>query len=167
LAGRFDKEVSAEADFSSGIIDKHVDTIRGKAETLAGTISAPLDAKGPATGLENIAKAYEDWLVGGGMNALLAQIAPHFANRPSAGEAGGPLRLQRGQFDRPRASVEIERVEIVLEPEAAVQVDPAGAPALVPLGRPTDEEIYEALMRHVADMEDRAIRPADPRAFLA
>ncbi|MEM7305807.1 MAG: hypothetical protein AAF682_04020 [Planctomycetota bacterium] len=167
LAGRFDAQVASEADFSRGLLATHVGRIRGEADTLAGTITAPLNAEGQATGLEGVAQAYQDWLTGGGMNALLAQIEPHFAGRGEGGTAGGPLRLERGQFDRPRASVEIDRVEIVLEPAPDAGDDNASGSLEPLLDHPTDEEIYEAMMRHIAELEERAIRPADPRTLLA
>lgn len=167
LAGRFEGAVTAEADFSRGILNRHVERIRGEAETLEGTITAPLEAEGPPTGLEEIALAYQDWLTGGGMDVLMNQIAPHFTSRPEEGEPGGPLRLLRGEFDRPRATIEIDRVEIVIEPAEDIEGGETPGPAIEGYPYMTDEDIYIALMRHTSEREDRAIRTPDLHSALA
>ena len=168
LAGRFEGAVTAEADFSRGILERHADRIRTQAATLAGAISAPLAAQGPATGLEEIAGAYEHWLTGGGLTSLLDQIAPHFAHAPASGEPGGPLSLLRGEFDRPRASIDIDRVEIIIEPPPLEPGAPGTlGPGDFPVPSMSDEAIYLAVMRHGAELEDRGFRPADPRAVFA
>ena len=167
LAGKFTAATEAEADFSKGILDKHAKRIIGNADTLAKTITAPLEATGADTGLEEIAKAYQDWLTGGGLKGLLDQIAPHFTNKPGQGEPGGPLRLLRGQFDRPRASIDIERVEIVIEP--AVEPSDTEIRDLPDVPRRnfmTDEEVYAAVVRHTVELEDRGIRLVDAAAVV-
>lgn len=170
LAGSFQREVRREAEFSRGILATHVERIQGEAATLADTITAPLEAAGPATGLEEIADAYQDWLVGGGLETLVGGIEQHFASRPAEGEPGGPLGLLRGQFDQPRASIEIERVEIVIEGE------PEGAAPDRPVGdfnlprehyAMSDEEVYRAVARYAAEREERGITAFDPGAALA
>jgi hypothetical protein len=167
LAGRFDGAVRAEADFSRGILRDHVDRIREQAGALAGTITAPLEAEGPETGLEEIAQAYQDWLTGGGMNALMDRIAPHFAERPAEGEPGGPLRLLRGEFDRPRASIDIDQVEIVVEAPAEAE-EGGPAPGIeCQSSCLSDEDIYRAVVRYAVDLEERGIRSPDPYDAIA
>jgi hypothetical protein len=159
LAGRFDRAVQAEADFSRGVLNRNAPRLRSEAAQLAEAVTAPLAVEGRATGLEEIARAYQDWLTGGGINALLNQIGPHFTRRPAEGEPGGPLRLLRGQFDRPRASIDIDRVEIVIEPPAEGEGDqPQGPPPIHGPGGLNDEQIYLAVVRHAAQLEDRGIR---------
>lgn len=170
LAGRFEGAVGKEADFSKGILDKHVGRIRKDAGTLTDAITAPLDAEGPKTGLENLAEAYERWLVGGGMAKVLGTVEKHIAARPAEGEPKGLRGLLRGEFDRPRASIEIDKVEIILEPPP----DPAegldwgkdgifGPPRDYPML--SDEQMYAAVMRYAAELEDRGLRPAAPGAI--
>ncbi len=167
LAGRFDRAVSHEADFSRGILDRHVDRIRGEASTLANAIREPLAAESPETGLEAIANAYQDWLVGGGMNAIFDQISHHFTTRPTEGEPGGALRLLRGQFDRPSATIDIDLVEIQI---TGGEERERAAPPTSRLDPPrcmTDEEVYQAVVRYSLEREERAIRPPDPYTAIA
>jgi hypothetical protein len=72
------------------------------------------------TGLEAIARAYENWLSGGGLDSLLDRINQHFQRTPTTGPSA--VRTLPGQVtaaaagERPRATVEIENVTVVLEP---------------------------------------------------
>lgn len=169
LAGRFEGEVGKEADFSKGVLDKHVTRIRGDAGTLADTISKPLDAKGPDMGLETLATAYQDWLVGGGMAKVLGVVEKHITDRPPDPKASGIRGLLRGEFDRPRASIEIDRVEIVLEPPPDPAEGTGGGrdgvfgPGDFPM--PSDEQMYAAVMRYAAELEERVLTPWTPGAI--
>lgn len=171
VAGRFEAEAGREAQFSRGILDRHGQLIRERAGTLADAITAPIAAEGPPTGLEAIANAYESWLSGGGLNSLLGQVDAHFRNPPAGtAEPSGALRLLRGDYDRPRARVEIDRVEIVIDPAAGepepVEEPPTGyGPGDYPLR--SDEDVWLAVRRHEDERDFRCIRDADPRAARA
>lgn len=172
LGGRFDRAAREEADFSRGVLDRHVGQITANADQLTTAITRPLAAESGPTGMEAIANAYESWLTtGGGMTALLGQIERHFTERPESGEPGGPLGLRRGQFDRPRASIEIDQVEIVIDANTSVATPPVGDPPPDPGGvrspTPTDEEIYLAWVRYRAELEDRGVRAPDLATALA
>lgn len=165
LAGQFDGAAKAEADFSRGVLDRHIGAITDQAERMTKAISTPIAAEGPATGLEKITTAYQDWLTKGGMAAVLNQVNGHFTKQAAAGgEPTGALRLLRGQYDRARASVEIDKIEIVLEPEAVdvtpLEPSPDFGPGDYPIR--TDEDVYLAVRRHERELEDRGIRPTDP-----
>lgn len=172
LAGRFDTAARDEADFSRGVLDRHVGAITSNADELTAAITRPLAAESGPTGMETIANAYESWLTtGGGMRSLLDQIQRHFTERPPSGEPGGPLGLRRGQFDRPRASIEIDQVEIVIDtttavtPPSTTEPEP-GIPGVTTAGL-TDEAIYRAWVRYRAELDERGIRTTDTAMALA
>jgi hypothetical protein len=81
-----------------GTLDKGLDetlntrlaTAKGHAEKLADSLKVAEEAskKRPATGLEAIAKAYEDWLGGGGLRTLMGQLEEHFRATPTAAGRG-------------------------------------------------------------------------------
>lgn len=170
LAGRFDRAIEREAAFSRDILGRHVGVLTERGDTLARTITAPIEAQSQLTGFEEIADAYQEWLTNGeGLNQILNLASSHFENAPASGEPGGRLGLLRGQFDRPRASVEIDRVEIVIEePEPGAgesdTVDGTLEPLLPQL---SDEEVWLAWHRHNIDLEERAVRPSDLRTLTA
>lgn len=172
LAGGFDRAIAQEVNFSQGVLNRHHNTLTQRANALANTITPPVDAQDQPTGFEGIASAYEDWLTrGNGLNQILNLATSHFENAPVSGEPGGSLGLLRGNFDRPQASVEIDRVEIVLEePEngtgsgATLSTPSPDAVSSAPM---SDEEIWIAWHRHNYDLEERAVRPVDSRTLIA
>lgn len=172
VAGKFDAAARTEGDFSRKVLDKYGAEIKGRADQLTVAITAPIEAVGPETGFEEIAKTYEKWLTGGGMKSVLDQAAKHFQDAPKeSGEPTGKLRLLRGQFDRPRANIEIDEVEIVIEPRKQPEKQPF---ELLPFGDGpgdypirSDEDVYLAVRRHERELEDRGIRPADPYAAIS
>jgi hypothetical protein len=102
------------ADFDKGIAD-HLKTVKDRAGEFAGTLR---DARKDAvagdvdSGIAKIARAYEDWLEHGGLETLLTNITAHFQR-----DASLPEKLKAGaQPDTPRATVQIDQVEIVIEP---------------------------------------------------
>jgi hypothetical protein len=107
----------------------------------------------PRTGLEEIAKAYEDWLRGGGMTTLLTQLDQHLRTTPVPGPDTGtsiPGRTVRAvladQGDR-RVVVEIDEVVIELGPE------PPAAPSPQYASTGYDPEAHRAWEEEI---EDRA-----------
>lgn len=171
VSGRFDKAARDEAVFSSGILTKYGAQITANADALTTAITAPVAADTAPTGFELIAKSYEQWLTGGGMKSVLDQASKHFteASADGGGPPTGALRLLRGQFDRPRASIEIDEVEIVIQPAGpAVRFEQSPASEWGPGDFPTrsDEDVWIAVRRHERELEDRGIRPADLDALL-
>ncbi|HEX8573147.1 MAG TPA: hypothetical protein VF759_10400 [Allosphingosinicella sp.] len=165
VAGKFDAAARKEGDFSKRVLDKYGQQIKGRADELTVAITAPLEAVGPETGFEDIAKTYEKWLTGGGMKSVLDLAAKHFQDSPKAGEEPtGALRLLRGQFDRPRASIEIDEVEIVIEPRKElekpfIEVPPGLGPGDFNL--PNDETMWAAVRRHERERLHRGIVEPD------
>ncbi len=172
VSGRFDEAARSEAKFSSGVVGAYGKTIATNADDLTKTITAPAQAAGPPTGFELIAKSYEEWLTSGGMKSVLDEASKHLAKAPADGGAPtGALRLLRGQFDRPRASIEIDEVEIVIQPGDAPMrfeavPDPEFGPGDYPTRPRTDEDLWLAVRRHERELEDRGIRPAELDAML-
>lgn len=165
LAGKFDAAIAKEADQSRKASADRVGTITGNADALAKAITKPIIATSPATGLEEIADAYQAWLTSPGtLDAVLGQAIKHIAQVPQAGEPAGPLDLMRGQYDRPRASVEIERVDIVIDPPSQLSPVPAD---LIPDKPKTDEDVWMAFHRHSLELEQRGFRITDPYSLVS
>lgn len=172
VSGRFDAAARDEATFSSGVLRAYGTDIAKNAEDLTKAITAPAQTGGAPTGFELIAKSYEQWLTGGGLKSVLDEASKHFTEAPKDGGAPtGALRLLRGQFDRPRASIEIDEVEIVIQPGEDPMRQEKTAPSELGPGdfptRPhTDEDVWLAVRRHERELEDRGIRPAELDAML-
>jgi len=164
LGGRFDAAITREADLSRRVLAGHRDTITANADALARAIATPLNTEGPSTGLEAIAEAYQTWLTSEGtMAAIFNRAAQHIARAPAPGEPSGPLDLTRGAYDRPRASIEIERVEIVLDPPEVGNPPPAD---LIPDRPLSDEDVWLAWHRHDLELREREIHSDDLRAVV-
>lgn len=110
-------------------LDKHRIQVKGHATKLAealnqAQVKAQAAAAGSKTpkGLELIALAYQAWLTGGGLRALLDRINAHFQATPSKGAAARrsiPGRIvTEAPKDRTRATVEINKVIIEIAPPA-------------------------------------------------
>ncbi|MGV6874232.1 hypothetical protein ACUSIJ_16285 [Pseudochelatococcus sp. B33] len=166
LGGRFDAAIAHEGDLSRRVLEGHRATITANADALASAIAAPLAAESPATGLEDIASAYQTWLTSEGtIAAIFDRAVQHLTRRPEAGEPPpGALDLMRGAYDRPHASVEIERVEIVLDPPETPYLTPI---PLAPEPPMSDEDIWTAWHRHAIELDERGIRVDDPRALIS
>jgi hypothetical protein len=106
-------EVKKDKSFLDAL-DKREATLRDSSTRLADTLTAAQKqlAARPETGLEKIAKAYEDWLTSGGMKSVLEKIDAHFSESLGPG-AFGPTPMA---VERPRATVEIKELLIELDP---------------------------------------------------
>jgi hypothetical protein len=159
MAAKSGKAAKDEAGFSQKMLEGSIGPITENADKLTKAIITPVGTEQGPTGLEAIAKAYESWLTtGGGLRSLLGEIDKHFSSKPASGEPGGPLTLLRGQFDRPRATIDIDQVEIVIDTATEV-TPPATAPTpTVPgvmMAGLTDEDVYRAWLRHTTELEER------------
>lgn len=116
------------ADFDKGVADNLV-TVQKRAKDFADTLKSTREdaAAGKVdSGVAMIAQAYEDWLTRGGLETLLTNITAHFQRDVTL-----PEKVKDGtQPESPRATVQIDQVEIVIEPPAA---STSAAPAAAPL----------------------------------
>jgi hypothetical protein len=124
IGSRLD-EVKKDKSFLDAL-DARETELRQSSTQLADTLAKAQDAlaKRPTTGLEIIAKKYEEWLTGGGMKSVLDQIATYFKQSKDTGEFGPPLPPTT--VDRPRATVEIKELLIELDPAAQTSKVPEG-----------------------------------------
>ena len=111
-------EVKKDKTFLDAL-DKRETSLRESSTKLADTLAKAQEqlAARPETGLEKIAKAYEDWLTSGGMKSVLDKIEAHFKESPDTGGSG---RRCRRRVERPRATVEIKELLIELDPAADI-----------------------------------------------
>ena len=122
-------DAAKDKTFTDGL-KLHTDEVRANSKTLADALKLAQDqaianakAERPKTGLDVIAKAYEDWLAGNGLQSLLTNVTEYFKKSAAADvfkdKAVGPSAI-----DRPRATVDIQDVVIELEPPAPPQPGP-------------------------------------------
>ncbi len=118
MAAKFDEMVQKEVDHSQGAYAERLDKVRANSEAFAKVFASAQEAaaKRPATGLEAIAKAYEEWLVGAGMSTMLARITEYFKSTAPSDTSSIPGAIVGGPVARPRASIEIDEVVIDLGP---------------------------------------------------
>jgi hypothetical protein len=108
---------------------------KGHAEQLADSLKVAEEAskKRPETGLEEIAKAYEGWLRGGGLQTLMGELDAHFRATPAAAGTGSVAgQVVGGVVDSTAARsvvVEIGEVTIDLGDGAPQPAPEAAAPA--------------------------------------
>ncbi|MBV9788199.1 MAG: hypothetical protein JOZ51_08505 [Chloroflexi bacterium] len=151
-------------------LDRRLGTVRERSQSLADALSAAQQAPRPQTGLERIATAYESWLSGGGLDSLLQNITQHFQQTPTTGAASA--RSIPGQIvseaaaDLARATVAIEAVTIELEPPPPAPAASGPTSALAP-GSVRVEELVEAVMEHLHDLDVRGFRPGQGLPFAA
>ena len=116
LAARFDQMVRDEVDHSRSDYADRLRTVRENSAAFADAFSAAERAvrERPASGLEAIAAAYEQWLSGPGLTTLLGQITDFFRDTPAGDTTSLPGQIVGSPVDRPRASIEIDEVVIDL-----------------------------------------------------
>lgn len=118
MAGEFDRMVHSEVTHSRDVYAERLDKVRGNSEAFAKAFTSAQEAaaKRPATGLEAIAKAYEEWLVGAGMATMLERITGYFKATAPSDVGSIPGAIVGGPVERPRASIVIDEVVIDLGP---------------------------------------------------
>jgi hypothetical protein len=139
-----------EAGTLSTRLDEHTRTVRQRADELAGALRPAVEGaeQRPPTGLDAVARAYEQWIAGGGLNAVLGVITDHFRRTPEATRRLADTMA----LERARATVEIAEVVVEVETAAVRQAD--GAASLLPEPSLVDQ-VVEAL-------RDRLERGAPP-----
>lgn len=169
VAQRFRQSSRDELDFSRSFVNRSLPEITQRADALADAISSPINTSDPLTGFEAISDAYEQWLTQGGLARTLNLATQQFS-ASNGNEMQQRLQLDRGQHDRPRASVEIDRVEIVIGDETSANPTNNNSSAMLTPGEEpplTDEAIWRAFHRHNIDLEDRGFLVDDVRVLVA
>ncbi|NNF58452.1 MAG: hypothetical protein HKN04_09440 [Rhodothermaceae bacterium] len=114
-----------EAATLSTRITEHTRVVRRRADELAAALRPAVAAgeQRPPTGLDRVARAYEQWIAGGGLNAMLGLITNHFRRTPEA-----TRRLaDTVALERARATVEIAEVVVEVETAAVRRADEAAS----------------------------------------
>jgi hypothetical protein len=151
LAGQLDKAAIAESKLSDATLDKRLEDVATRSQTLADKLIVPEKIQ-PETGLEAIAKAYESWLSDkNGIDSLLGNITKHF-NSPE-GRSGIPQKITEGALDRPRATIQIDEVVIEVEVPPNLDLIPSEGPGDFPL--PPEGDDVERWARMMWDHERR------------
>jgi hypothetical protein len=151
------------ADFDKGIAD-HLTKVQKRASEFADTLkSARADATAGKvdTGVEMIAKAYEEWLTKGGLETLLSNITAHFQRNTAL-----PEKVKEGtEAESPRATVQIDQVEIIIEPPA---VTSSAVPPSAPVQTASAEEPRKWIWSPFQPMNaEDVLRGAVPEPFTA
>jgi len=161
-------EAASDKIFNEAL-DNHVKKLRDRSKTLSDALeSAQKKTKDavdhpPATGLEVIAKAYEEWLNSPqGLQTLLGNITKFIKETPTSGPEGerslAAKAIGPATIDRPRATVEIDDlvIELAAPPDGK---PPGGAPGVMKaLGDHSPEEFLEALVELMHEMDQRGMR---------
>lgn len=145
-------------------LEQHTAEVRARSKTLADSITAAQEAaekeggaKSPATGLEVIATAYENWLKGGGLQSLLKNVTEYFQKSGSADvfkdKTQGPSTI-----DRPRATIDIQDVIIELEPPAAAQPAPRESEFVPKEPGLTHDQLLKMLAELSHDLNERGFK---------
>lgn len=138
-------------------LQPHIAEVRKNSETLADALkrseeaAAQAASKHPATGLEVIATAYEEWLKSNGLKQLLDNVTDYF-KRPEAGDVFRDKAVGPTTIDRPRATVDIQDVIIQLKPPDTDSVEGKGSKQP---GAMASDELLELFFEAVRDFSQR------------
>jgi len=157
-------------------MDKHIAKLSAGANALAATLNpaskAVTDAAANkrASGLDLIAGAYEAWLSSeNGLKALLGNISAFVKSSPAAdadAAKGLPGRtIGDNAIDRPRAIVEVDNLVIDLAPPKEANPPPGGVSLMKALTGQASEEILQAIVELMHEMNERGIRDFDASAI--
>ena len=144
--GGLDTRLGSEIEARTRIASTDVNSL-----TQALTEARAAAKERPATGLEEIATAYEGWLRGGGMTTLLREIDEHFRTAPvqgpeaAASVPGRTVRAVLADKEDRRVVVEIDEVVLELGPEPLQPHEPQFASSGF------DPEAYQAWQEEFAD----------------
>ena len=162
LSARFDSMISTELDRSRSDYAANLLAVRERSAEFANAFAEAERAvrERPATGLEAIAQAYEQWLSGDGLSGLLSRITDLFRATPPTATDSIPGAIVGETVDRPRASIEIQEVIIDLTPLPTEDGAPGGAP--MPM---SPELMYAQLLAYQRELaqrgsDDSALLPA-------
>lgn len=163
LASRLDRAGADEARISSATLAGRYQTVQQRATDFTQALTSARDAarNQPETGLEQIARAYEGWLTGGGLNSILTRITDHFQATPPRDTRSLPATIAAQTIDRPRATVDIQDVTIEITQPPAPETATRGTLAPSALTDSVLDRIAEALRRRSRELIDRAYVP-DP-----
>lgn len=158
LAGELDRAVVRETEFSETRLQANLGVVVQRSDELAQALSSAQEAalQRPETGLESIARAYEQWLSGGGLNILLGNLTQHF-RQTSPTEAGTiPQRIVAESTIRPRATVDIQNVTIeIAPPETTETSDETTEPETERVRQTSDTALVNIMLRHFQELRER------------
>lgn len=154
-----------------GVNAQRLEQLEKGAAKLAEALQSAKQAaeKGPETGLEAIANAYESWISGGGLSTVLSQITTHFQQTPTDGPGSDRTVLARivatqsGIAEPPAATVEIGRLEIEVTPPTAEGISATTTTVLAEddghLSPSLIERIYHGLKEFSHELVQRGGQP--------
>jgi hypothetical protein len=157
LGTRFDTMVGDELTLSHTQYGAHLQTVRENSARFAEAVSAAEAAARlrPETGLEAIARAYEQWLAGGGLAMVLGELTRQFQQTPPTAGGSIPGQIVGEAVDRPRASIEIE--DVVIDITTPTPVPGTGAP---PLSDAQVDELFDRFEYRIHEREQRGHQAA-------
>ena len=120
LGRELNEAAEHETEVAGTRLETNLRQVEARSADLAEALSAAQRAaqRRPETGLEGIARAYEQWLGGGGLERLLTRITEVFQHTSPAEPGTLPRRIAAEASEPVRAMVEIENVTIRIEPPA-------------------------------------------------
>lgn len=101
-------------DFQKGL-DKDLENVGKQATKLTESLQKAkkeMEESPTKTGMEDIAKAYEDWLSKGGFTTLMKQVTSYIQHDPTLLKKAGEAAVK----EEPKATVEIDQVVIEIAP---------------------------------------------------
>lgn len=158
MSASFNTMIRTELDRSRSDYATNLTSVRERSAEFASAFAEAERAvrESPETGLEAIARAYEQWLSGEGMSTLLDQITQQFRNTPATATGSIPGAVVGEALPPARASIEIQEVVIDLTPPEGRET-PDGAPL------PSPELLYAQLLAYQREL---AIRGGDTPLLL-
>jgi len=144
-----------ETDFNARL-NKQITETQKAAASLASVLDPALaKASGKTdTGLELIARAYEQWVSGGGLELVLHNVDQHFKASPAI-----PAEIVGAGKTSDKLPVTIEIQDMVIEIEVPAPAS-AGAPSVGhdpagPVGAITGEQCYTKIVAYLHELKER------------
>jgi hypothetical protein len=147
---------SRKGAFASGPLEAALGKLRENANGLGAALERAREApsKAPQTGLEVVAKAFEDWLEKGGMETLFAGMVSQFQKTPASGpeaERSIPGRIVGAAAEAVRAE---QRADVEIG-ELVIEIEPPPAPPPGPTSMFSREALEEMLEQIALDRAQR------------